>query len=378
MALLGAQFVNAVSPNPVGSLQAYAGASAPTGWLLCDGTSYSTTVYPELFNVLGYTYGGDPPSNFLVPDLRGRVPMGAGTGTGLTARSLGATVGTETHTLTTAQMPSHTHTQNSHNHTQNPHNHYIYSGPAGGPHPTIQQNGNNGALYGPVQTVTATNNATTATNQNTGGGGSHPNVQPSLVTNYIIKAVPDAPRSGLAYGSTPPIVTALPANPQFGDVVTYKHTATGNIGAHLPMQYDGTKWQPLGEAILARWGSGGGQTFSSTTPTALNMGTYNTQTFTPPWDGWYEVTARVEHATLTTGIGMYYAFRSTDGAHNVTLNYVADANGYTYHTNFGFPNPQAASLSSAKTYRFYGWITYPYGNTGYMNFASAHIKAVAG
>ena len=74
---------------------------------------------------------------------------------------------------------------------------------------------------------------------------------------------------------------------------------------------------------------------------------------------------------------MYYAFRSTDGAHNVTLNYVADANGYTYHTSFGFPNPVVANLSSAKTYRFYGWITYPYGNTGYMNFASAHIKAVA-
>ncbi len=177
---------------------------------------------------------------------------------------------------------------------------------------------------------------------------------------------------------TPPIVTALPANPQFGDVVHYRHSGAGNIGAVLPMQYDGTKWLPLGEAILARWGSGGGQTFSSTTPTALNVGTYNTQTFTPPWDGWYEVTARVEHATLTTGIGMYYAFRSTDGAHNVTLNYVADANGYTYHTSFGFPNPQAALLSSAKTYRFYGWITYPYGNTGYMNFASAHIKAVAG
>jgi microcystin-dependent protein len=122
-------------------------------------------------------------------------------GSGVDGATLGATGGAETHTMTTTEMPSHTHiqnahthTQNSHNHSQNPHNHYIFSGPAGGVHPTIQQNGNNGALYGPVQTVTATNNPTTATNQNTtatnqntGGGGAHNNVQPVIVTNYIIK-----------------------------------------------------------------------------------------------------------------------------------------------------------------------------------------------
>lgn len=175
----------------------------------------------------------------------------------------------------------------------------------------------------------------------------------------------------------PQIVTQLPSDPKTGDQVIYKHTATGSIGAHLPMIYDGAKWQPLGEAVLAWWPSGGGQTFGSTTPTALNVGTYNTQTFTPPWAGYYEITCRVEHATLTSGIGMYLALRSTDGAENYTLNYVSDANGYTYHTAFGFPNPVIGYLNSEKTYRFYGWVTYGEGNTGYMNIARAHIKTVA-
>ena len=252
MALLGAQFVNAVSPNPVGSLQAYAGASAPTGWLLCDGTSYSTTVYPELFNVLGYTYGGDPPQNFLVPDLRGRVPMGAGTGDGLTARSLGDEVGTETHTLTTAQMPSHNH--------------------------NVQENSSNGTILGghftPGGSSYAGNIGSSAAPvfvTNTGGGGSHPNVQPSLVTNYIIKAVPDAPRSGLAYGSTPPIVTALPANPQFGDVVTYIADAANGVAWNL--QYDATGTYPWkfigGSALVAQVDTDEGIVAGTTTYTAL-------------------------------------------------------------------------------------------------------------
>lgn len=201
---------------PIGTLLPYAGASSPTNWLLCDGSSISRTTYAELFSAIGTTYGsGDGSTTFGIPDLRGRTPVGKDNmggsaasrltsgGSGVDGATLGATGGAETHTMTTTEMPSHTHiqnahthTQNSHNHSQNPHNHYIFSGPAGGVHPTIQQNGNNGALYGPVQTVTATNNPTTATNQNTtatnqntGGGGAHNNVQPVVVTNYIIRVL---------------------------------------------------------------------------------------------------------------------------------------------------------------------------------------------
>jgi len=74
---------------------------------------------------------------------------------------------------------------------------------------------------------------------------------PFLVTNYIIKAIPDAPRSGLAYGSTPPIVTALPANPQFGDVVTYIADATNGVAWNLQYDASGTyPWKFIGGAPL--------------------------------------------------------------------------------------------------------------------------------
>jgi microcystin-dependent protein len=334
MALLGAQFVNAVSPNPVGSLQAYAGPNAPTGWLLCDGSSYSTSAWPELYDAIGYTYGGSA-GTFYVPDLRGRVPMGAGTGaqqggsgsgvisggTALTARSLGQFGGDE-------RLHQHTHAQNSHNHSQNPHTHYIYSGPLGGVHPTIQQNGNNGALYGPVQTVTATNNPTTATNQNTGSGQSE-NMPPFLVTNYIIKAVTDAPRSGLAYGSTPPIVTQLPSNPQFGDVVTYIADATNGVSWSL--QYDASgsyPWKYIGGPPLYDAG-GGYQAITSTSYVDLTGVTINTtlagdydvrldaQLQQPNTNGWVTYLS-VSHAGGTLGDYTYpivYA-PSTGGTDN--------------------------------------------------------------
>lgn len=239
MALLGAQFVNAVSPNPVGSLQAYAGASAPTGWLLCDGTSYTTAAYPELYSVLGYTYGGSG-SNFNVPDLRGRVPMGAGTGTGLNASGTGAPTGTaqtartrgewggeETHLNTAAEsgMPAHLHTFDR--------GEWVAAASAGSAA---------GAWAATKYTTqnTSTASAVNATNR-------HNNVPPFLVTNYIIKAVADAPRSGLAYGSTPPIVTALPSNPQFGDVVTYIADATNGVAWDLQYDASGTyPWKFIG------------------------------------------------------------------------------------------------------------------------------------
>lgn len=90
----------------VGSIVPYAGASVPTGWLLCDGTAYSRALYATLFAVVGTTYGsGDGATTFNVPDLRGKFPLGkASAGTGST---LGATGGSIDHTHT---GPSHTHT----------------------------------------------------------------------------------------------------------------------------------------------------------------------------------------------------------------------------------------------------------------------------
>lgn len=94
------------SEMPAGSITAYGGSSAPSGWLLCDGAIYSTSVYPELASILGDTFGGDGITDFAVPDLRGRVPLGAGSGPGLTARLLAAQGGQEKIT----NVPEHNHT----------------------------------------------------------------------------------------------------------------------------------------------------------------------------------------------------------------------------------------------------------------------------
>lgn len=113
-----------VSSTPAGAMMDFAGSTAPTGWLLCDGTAYSRTTYATLFAVLGTTFGvGDNSTTFNVPDFRGRVSMGAGTGaqdggsgtgaisggTALTARSRGAWGGAQTHTLTGAESGTSQH-----------------------------------------------------------------------------------------------------------------------------------------------------------------------------------------------------------------------------------------------------------------------------
>lgn len=102
---------------PKGMISPFAGSSAPTGWLLCNGSAVSRTTYSALFSVIGTTYGaGDTTTTFNLPDLLGRVPMGAGAGTGLTSRTLGAELGSESTTLDSTHIPQHSHTIN-HGHT---------------------------------------------------------------------------------------------------------------------------------------------------------------------------------------------------------------------------------------------------------------------
>ena len=180
---------------PAGVITQYVGTAAPAGWRLCDGTLYNAAdaTYARLWATIGTTYGGSGINSFAVPDLKGRVPVGYGAGTGLTTRSLNDKGGAETHVLTEAQLASHTHIQNSHGHAATP------TGSLGGAFevfgigPTV----GGGAFstfqvdYTQVNNVLSQNDLkpqnATATNQNTGSNQAHNNMQPFVVVSYIIK-----------------------------------------------------------------------------------------------------------------------------------------------------------------------------------------------
>jgi microcystin-dependent protein len=94
----------------VGEIRIFGFNFAPTGWALCQGQTMPISQNTALFSLLGTTYGGNGTSTFQLPDLRGRVPVSFGTGTGLSAYELGQAGGTESVTLTEDQMPAHNHT----------------------------------------------------------------------------------------------------------------------------------------------------------------------------------------------------------------------------------------------------------------------------
>lgn len=148
---------------PVGAVSPFGGASIPAGWLACDGSAVSRSTYPALFSAIGTVYGsGDGSTTFALPDCRGRVAAGKGSGAVLSFDgTLGATGGAATHTLITAEIPAHTHS---------------YTVPSGATN----------LLAGPGSTPFSTT-TTTATSGSTGGGGAHNNVQPTIVLNFIIK-----------------------------------------------------------------------------------------------------------------------------------------------------------------------------------------------
>ena len=152
---------------PPGSVVAYISTSAPGGWLLCDGSNVSRTTYATLFSVIGTTFGvGDGSTTFTLPDMRGRVPVGSGSGAGLTARSLAATGGEETHTLTVPEIPAHTHSYTDTYRTGN-------------------QDTDN--AFGTETVANESSVSEAKTTGSTGGGQAHNIMQPFLVLNYIIK-----------------------------------------------------------------------------------------------------------------------------------------------------------------------------------------------
>jgi microcystin-dependent protein len=148
---------------PAGVFVPFGGSSAPTGWLLCDGSAVSRTTYAALFTAIGTAYGvGDNSTTFNVPNLKGKIPVGYNSAE-TEFDALGETGGEKTHALTEAELASHSHVQGDGQKAVN--------AGAATANTLISDNHAGGAV-------------STAT---TGSGTAHNNLQPYVVVNYIIK-----------------------------------------------------------------------------------------------------------------------------------------------------------------------------------------------
>lgn len=188
-----------------GDMKISAAIAAPAGWLLCDGRAVSRSTYSALFAAIGTSFGaGDGSTTFALPDCRGRSLIGAGAGTGLTARTLGATGGEEAHVVSAAELPSHAHSISDPTHAHNladpGHNHghnlggaaiynTNYAGGAIGWGGTgnsfyrvdlgLAGSGTGMGVYGASTGITGTAAA--------GGGAAHNNMEPFVAVNVLIK-----------------------------------------------------------------------------------------------------------------------------------------------------------------------------------------------
>jgi microcystin-dependent protein len=155
----------------IGEVKLFAGNFAPRNWAFCDGQLLPISQNQALFSIVGTMYGGDGRTTFALPDLRARVPVGVGTGPGLSTVTQGQKQGSETATLTTAQLPSHEHKLDNVAEVD------IKTSPG---------NTNNKTETQKVLTPVTTAGSTTVTTTNTGGSQPVSIKPPSLGLRYII------------------------------------------------------------------------------------------------------------------------------------------------------------------------------------------------
>ncbi|MEM7391912.1 MAG: tail fiber protein [Verrucomicrobiota bacterium] len=158
----------------VGEIRMFAGTFAPRGWADADGQLLPVSSNNALFSLYGTIYGGDGRTTFGLPDMRGRLPLHEGNGPGLSDRRLGSKGGSETVTVTLAQLPSHNHQVR------------CIDSPAGSAVPTdhywaqsqqtsyFQTAGTRESMGGQPNTT------------NTGGGQSHTNLMPTITIRFIV------------------------------------------------------------------------------------------------------------------------------------------------------------------------------------------------
>jgi microcystin-dependent protein len=156
----------------VGEIRMFAGNFAPAGWMFCQGQTLPISENEILFNLIGTTYGGDGQTTFNLPDLQSRVPIHMGNGGG-SSYILAQTGGVESVTLTTQQIPAHSHTPlcNSGDGNQSSPANLLWAAQAGN---------------SPYQNVPPTLPMAANAIKPTGGSQPHDNMVPFLVINFII------------------------------------------------------------------------------------------------------------------------------------------------------------------------------------------------
>ena len=154
----------------LGQIQAFGFNFAPRGWAQCNGQLLSIASNSALFSLLGTIYGGDGRTTFGLPDLRGRTALHLGQGPGLSNKQIGSRAGSETHMLTTAQLPTHNHTISAKEEgdTDDPSGHFIA--------------GDGTNAFGTTSDITV---APTSVG-NSGSGQAINNMQPFLTINFCI------------------------------------------------------------------------------------------------------------------------------------------------------------------------------------------------